>query len=85
MDQAIQIVGAVLVLFGYVLSQTGRVDGNARSYLIINLVGSGCLAAAAALGQQWGFLLLNGVWAVISAVNLLRGILGPPEPGEPGA
>lgn len=72
MDQAVQLIGAVLVLLGYALSQTGRVDGSARSYLFINLIGSALLAIAAALGRQWGFLLLNGAWAVISAVNLAR-------------
>jgi len=84
MDQAIQLAGAVLVLLGYILSQSGRVDGNARSYLIINLVGSGCLAIAAAIGHQWGFLLLNGTWAVISAVNLVRGVLGKRDRFEQG-
>ena len=83
MEQAIQLIGAVLVLLGYVLSQTGRVDGNARSYLIINLIGSGFLAVAAALGQQWGFLLLNGTWAIISAVNLIRGDLGASNATDP--
>jgi hypothetical protein len=53
--------------------------------LIINLVGSGFLAVAAALGHQWGFLLLNGTWAVISAVNLVRGVVGSPDPADPGA
>jgi hypothetical protein len=85
MEQAIQLVGAILVLLGYVLSQTGRVDGSSRSYLIINLVGSGFLAVAAALGQQWGFLLLNGTWAVISAVNLVRGALQQPLRNEQGS
>lgn len=83
MEQAIQLIGAVLVLLGYVLSQTGRVDGNARSYLIINLIGSGFLAVAAALGQQWGFLLLNGTWAIISAVNLIRGALRASNATDP--
>ena len=79
MEQGIQIAGAILVLLGYVLSQTGKLDGSSRSYLIVNLVGSAFLAIAAAIGQQWGFLLLNGTWAVISAVNLVRGRSGPTE------
>lgn len=82
MEQAIQLIGAILVLLGYVLSQTGRVDGSARSYLVINLIGSGFLAAAAALGHQWGFLLLNGTWAVISAVNLIRRAIQQNERAE---
>ena len=72
MEQLIQLVGALLVLLGYLFTQTGRLDGAARSYLIINLVGSALLALVAALGQQWGFLLLNGVWSLISLVNLAR-------------
>jgi hypothetical protein len=72
MEQAVQIVGAVLVLLGYVLGQTGRVDAKSRAYLLINLVGSALLAIVAAVGGQWGFLLLNGSWAVISIVSLLR-------------
>lgn len=84
MEQAVQIAGAILVLLGYVLSQTGRVDSSARSYLLINFVGSFLLALVAALGRQWGFLLLNGVWAVISVVNLVRGIRRDPVPGETG-
>jgi hypothetical protein len=71
MEQAIQIIGAVLVLLGYIAAQAGRLDGKARPYLLINLVGSALLALAAAFGQHWGFLILNGTWAVISAVNLV--------------
>ena len=83
MEQAIQVVGAILVLLGYVLGQTGRVDASSRSYLVINLVGSALLALVAVLGRQWGFLLLNGTWAVISAVNLTRSLMGE-KPIDPG-
>lgn len=72
MDQYIQISGAILVLLGYILGQTGRVDPRAKSYLLINLVGSALLAASAFSGNQWGFFVLNGTWAVISLVNLVR-------------
>lgn len=73
MDQIVQIVGAVLVIVGFILGQMGRVDASSRSYLLINLVGSALLAIDAAYGRQWGFLVLNGTWAVISFLSLLRG------------
>lgn len=79
MEQAIQILGAILVLIGYLLGQTGRLDTSSRSYLVINLIGSALLAAVAAQGRQWGFLVLNGTWAVISAVSLARGLMRPDQ------
>jgi hypothetical protein len=74
MGPYVQIAGAILVLLGYVLGQAGRIDITARSYLLINLVGSALLAVDAFYGRQWGFLVLNGTWAVISLINLARAL-----------
>jgi hypothetical protein len=41
-------------------------------YLWFNLAGSGVLAALALIDQDWGFLLLEGVWAAVAAGALLR-------------
>jgi hypothetical protein len=35
-------------------------------------VGSGILAGVAALEAQWGFLLLEGAWASVSLVAVMR-------------
>jgi hypothetical protein len=40
-------------------------------YLVLNVVGSAVLAVDAALGAQWGFLLLEGVWAIVSLASLI--------------
>jgi hypothetical protein len=69
-DQVIQVIGAALILAAYVAAQVERLDPQSRLYLALNLVGSIILAVLAAAGSQWGFLLLEGVWAIVSALGL---------------
>jgi hypothetical protein len=73
MGSLVQILGALLVLAAFALAQARVVTPQARPYLILNLVGAGILAVDAYAEAQWGFLLLEGVWAVISAWGLMRG------------
>ena len=75
MTELVQIVGAILVLAGFAAAQLGRVSAKSVGYLVINLVGSALLAAVAVIGRDWGFLLLEGVWAVVSLISLIK-VLG---------
>ena len=54
------------------LAQVGRLTPLSHGYLLLNLAGSCVLAVDAALGRQWGFLLFEGVWALVSVLSLLR-------------
>ncbi len=76
MSQGFQIVGALLVLTAFTLAQFRLLDPLSYAYLVLNLVGSAILAVLALEEQQWGFLLLEGVWALVSLWGLavrLRG------------
>jgi len=68
----VQVAGWLLVLAGFVLAQLGVLNSRSLAYLVLNAAGSGALAAEALIGRQWGFLLLEGVWAVVSIVSLVR-------------
>jgi hypothetical protein len=70
-SQFIQIVGSLLVLAGFAAAQRGILDPKSRIYLLLNLAGSAILAVEAFLGGLWGFLLLEGVWAAVSAGSLV--------------
>jgi hypothetical protein len=69
--QAAQIVGALLILAAYALAQFGVLNQRSYWYIGLNLVGATALAILAWHEEQWGFLLLEGVWAIVSAVALV--------------
>jgi hypothetical protein len=77
MDQIVQVVGALLILAAYAAAQFRYLDQDAPSYLVLNLVGSAILAVLAFYEEQWGFLLLETVWALVSAWSLIRLRRGP--------
>jgi hypothetical protein len=73
-DQVVHIVGALLILAAFTAVQLERMRPDSRLYLALNLVGSAILAVLAVSAQQWGFVLLEGVWAIVSAWGLLAAL-----------
>jgi hypothetical protein len=75
-DQAVQIAGALLILAGFVLSQRNLLDPHSYPYLLLNLAGGAILAVLAFGGQRWGFVLLEGVWTMVSLAGLVLRLQG---------
>jgi hypothetical protein len=82
--QLVQVAGSLLILAGFAAAQAGRLSIDSASYLVLNVVGSAILAALAWIDQQWGFLLLEGVWALVSLWGLVQLTRGrtPTAPGH---
>lgn len=72
MDQIVQIFGALLILAAFGGAQLGRMATDSPAYLVLNLLGSGILTGVALVESDWGFLLLEVVWALVSLWGLLR-------------
>lgn len=77
MIQAISLFAALLILIPFAMTQLSRMTTTSASYLAMNMVGSGILTAIAVADRQYGFILLEGVWALMSAAGLLRALSKP--------
>jgi len=75
MIQAISIAGAILILLPFAASQFGKLATQSLAYQLMNLIGSTALTAVAVIESQYGFILLEGTWALVSAAGLAR-VLG---------
>jgi hypothetical protein len=68
--QLVSVVGALMILLAYAANQFGWLRSSGLSYSVVNAVGAGILSVVAAVESQWGFLLLEGAWTVISLVAI---------------
>jgi hypothetical protein len=71
MSQLFQIAGAMMILAAFCFAQLRGLDQRSYAYLVLNLIGSAILAVLAFQGRQWGFVLLEGVWAIVSFGSVL--------------
>ncbi len=80
MLQIVSVLGALAILGAYIANQFHFIGPSNISYSVANFVGSAVLLVIAVIEVQWGFILLEGVWALVSLwgiITLLRG--GTPD------
>ena len=70
--EIIQIAGALMLLVCFLLVQAKRMSSEGYPYLLLNLIGSATMTVTALIAHQWGFVFLEGVWALFSAWGLLQ-------------
>ena len=72
LEQLISLIGAAMILIAYGANQMGRMDRNSPVYLTLNFVGAIILGIIAARVKQIGLTILEGTWALISLIALVK-------------
>jgi hypothetical protein len=72
MWQFISLLGAMLILIAFALSQLGHADPKDPLYNLLNLVGSAILLVIAIRDVQAGFIVLESAWGLLSLYALVR-------------
>ena len=74
MGQAVQLLGAILIVGAYVSYSKGRLRLDSVQFLGLNMVGAAILTIIAFVDRLYGFLLLEGVWMWVSARGFRRAV-----------
>jgi hypothetical protein len=75
--QLVSVAGAITILAAYAANQFGRLRATGYAYTVANVVGAAILSYVALHEEQWGFLLLDGVWTMIGLAALARMLRRP--------
>jgi len=70
--QVVSLIGAILILAAFAANQAGRLGNETVAYQLLNLVGGACLFTTALVNRQYGFILLEGAWVILSAWALRK-------------
>jgi hypothetical protein len=70
--QLVSVIGAIVILVAFAAQQFKKLEPETVLYQALNLVGGLCLCITAVASRQYGFILLEGSWAVVSAFGLVR-------------
>ena len=70
--QVVSLLGAFCILTAYGFSQAGRLTPTDWAYAVLNFVGAVLLTWVAVVDRRAGFILLEGCWAILSLLPLMR-------------
>jgi hypothetical protein len=74
--QAISVIGALLILGAFAANLLQWMNTSNLWYSLLNFVGSAILTVIAVIDQQYGFILLEGTWALVSLWGIIAALRG---------
>jgi len=68
----IGFIGVLLILIAYFLNINNKLDSGDITYILLNLIGAILACLASILMKYYPFILLEGVWTIISILALIK-------------
>ena len=68
----IGIIGVSLILLAYFLNIFSLVPKEGKLFFMMNIFGAGLACYASLLIHYWPFVILEGVWTLVSILGLVR-------------
>jgi hypothetical protein len=75
----IATVGVSLLLLAYVLDVTDKLEDDSPWFFGLNAVGAGLACASAVMISFYPFVVLEGIWALVSIVAWARRVKNGPK------
>ncbi|WP_339916673.1 CBU_0592 family membrane protein [Yeosuana marina] len=67
----IGLLGVFQILLAYILNVTGKASNKSLNFIILNITGAGMACLASILLNYWPFIILEGVWTMVSLYALV--------------
>ena len=68
----IGLLGVAILLFAYLLNLTYKLDQKSFAYILMNVIGAGLACLASYLINYFPFIILEGVWTLVSMFALIK-------------
>lgn len=68
----IGFIGVFQILLAYILNVIGKIKSTDLTFILLNFVGASMACMASVLMEYIPFIILEGVWAVVSLISLIK-------------
>ncbi len=68
----IGFIGVFQILLAFILNITGKIKTGDLFFILLNLIGAGMACLASALMKYLPFIILEGVWTLVSLISLVK-------------
>jgi len=67
----IGFIGVFQILLAYILNIIGKIKSTDLTFILLNLIGASMACLASVLMKYIPFIILEGVWAIVSLISLI--------------